>query len=111
MIGLTVGCLLANLLHGAVLLDIIFGSLATFLAALMTYKTRKNIYIAAVWPAVFNGLIVGLLLKFAYHLETPLYLLMLSVAAGELAICYILGIPLAKALDKTNILKSEKNDK
>ena len=104
--GLTVGCLLANALHGAVILDVIFDSLATLLAALMTYLTRKNIFVAAVWPAVFNGLIIGPLLKYAYHLDAPLYILMLSVAGGELVICYLLGIPLAKGLQKTKAFKS-----
>ena len=106
--GLTVGCLLANLLHGAVVLDIIFGSLATLLAACCTWFTRKNIFVAAVWPAVFNGIIVGLLLKFAYQVDAPMYVLMLSVAGGEAVICYALGIPLIKGLEKTKILQNSK---
>ena len=106
--GLTIGCILANLMHGAILTDIIFGSLATFLAALMTYLTRKKIFVAAIWPAVFNGVIIGLLLKYAYHLDTPLYVLMLTVAAGEAVICYVLGIPLVKGLERTGIFKDVK---
>lgn len=107
--GLTIGCLLANFLHGAIILDVVFGSLATLLAALMTYLTRKNLLIAAAWPAVFNGLIIGLLLKYAYHMESPLYILMLSVAAGEAVICYLLGIQLVKGLQKTKIFDTQKN--
>ena len=106
--GLTIGCVLANILHGAALLDVIFGSLATLLAAAATYLTRKNIWVAAVWPAVFNGLIVGLLLKYVYQMEMSLPLLMLSVAAGELVICYVLGIPLVKLLEKTSLFRKEK---
>lgn len=103
--GLTIGCLIANMMHGAIVLDIVFGSLATFLAALMTYLTRKNLFIAAIWPAVFNGIIIGPLLKYAYHLDAPLGILILSVAAGEAVICYLLGIPLTKGLERTHIFK------
>ncbi len=106
--GLTVGCVLANVLHGAVVLDVVFGSLATLLAAIATWTTRKNLFVAAVWPAIFNGLIVGLLLRYAYQMDAPLYVLMLSVAGGEAVICYALGIPLAKGLDKTGILENGK---
>ena len=106
--GLAIGCVLANVMHGAIILDIVFGSLATLLAAVMTFLTRKNIFVAAIWPAVFNGLIIGPLLKYAYHLDASLIVLILSVAAGEAVICYLLGIPLVKGLARTNIFKHGK---
>ena len=108
MPGRAIGCVLANVMHGAIILDIVFGSLATLLAAVMTYLTRKNIFVAAIWPAVFNGLIIGPLLKYAYHLDASLIVLILSVAAGEAVICYLLGIPLVKGLARTNIFKHVK---
>lgn len=100
--GLTVGCLIANIMHGAVLLDVIFGTLATLIAAIAVYYLRKNLFIAALMPALSNGMIIGLLLTYAYA-SMPLYLSIPSVAAGELIICYALGIPLIKGLKKTKL--------
>lgn len=80
--GLFVGCLIANLYTG-VITDILFGSLATLLAALGTYLLRKKPLLAAACPVVSNGLIVGLVLSFTQRL--PLALTMLQVAAGEVA--------------------------
>ena len=80
--GLFVGCLIANLYTG-VITDILFGSLATLLAALGTYLLRKKPLLAAACPVVSNGLIVGLVLAFTQGL--PLALTMLQVAAGEVA--------------------------
>jgi uncharacterized membrane protein len=97
--GLTVGCLISNLLGGALPPDVIFGTLATLLAAFATAKLRKNIWLAAFMPVVFNGVIVGLVLTYAYQIPA-LLLNMLTVALGEAAVLYILGIPLAKVLQK-----------
>lgn len=100
--GLTVGCLIANLMHGAVALDVIFGTLATLLAALAVYFLRDRLYLAAAMPALFNGAIIGPLLTYAY-MSLPVYLSVPAVAAGELVICYALGLPLIKGLKKTKI--------
>lgn len=101
--GLAVGCVLANLMHGAEMLDVVFGSLATLLAACGTYFFRKNIWIAALMPAVSNGVIVGLLLYFVYAVPMPLYVCMLSVAAGEAIICCLVGVPMVRGLRKTKL--------
>ena len=79
--GLFVGCLIANLYTG-MLTDIIFGSLATLIAAIGTYLLRKKPLLAAACPVVSNGLIVGLTLSLSFHL--PLLLTMLEVAIGEI---------------------------
>ena len=75
------GCLIANLYTG-MLTDIIFGSLATLIAAIGTYLLRKKPLLAAACPVVSNGLIVGLTLALSFHL--PLLLTMLEVAIGEI---------------------------
>ncbi len=100
--GLAMGCVIANFLQGAPLPDVIFGSLATLIAALLTRRLRKKIYLAALMPALSNGLIVGALLTYVYH-ALPLWLSVPSVAAGELVICYALGIPMLRALDTTKL--------
>ena len=79
--GLFVGCLIANLYTG-MLTDIIFGSLATLLAAVGTYLLRKKPLLAAACPVVSNGVIVGLVLSVSFNL--PVLLTMAEVAIGEI---------------------------
>ena len=105
--ALGVGCFLANLLAGAVWYDVVFGALATLAAAFLTRKLRKNIYLAALMPTIFNGLIVGPIVYFEFihapgtAVNTVLLLAnMGSVALGEVVVCYVLGIPLILALKK-----------
>lgn len=98
--ALFVGCLLANLLGGCALPDIVFGSLATLLAAVSTRMLRKNKWLAALPPVVFNGLIVGALVHALYTPEIPLPLCMLYVAAGEAIACYAVGMLMLKGMER-----------
>ena len=67
--GLFIGCIIANLLGGSIILDVVFGSLATLLAAIFTYLLRKqNRFLASLPPIVFNALIVPYVLKYGYGL-------------------------------------------
>ena len=97
--GLTIGCLLANLISPVGVADIVFGTLATLVAACGTRFFRKNIVLAAACPVVSNGIIVGAMLSWFYGL--PLWLTMLQVAAGEL-VSVILGVLLLKPMKKVN---------
>ena len=91
--GLTVGCLLSNLLCGAGILDIIFGSLATLLSALCTYFLRKSPpYLAAAPTVLLNALIVGFVLSLSSGLPFPISALL--IAAGQLLSIYAIGLPL-----------------
>ena len=101
--GLFVGCIVANLLTGAALWDIVFGSLATLIGAAGTYLLRKNRYIAILSPIFSNTLISPFVLKFAYGVEDGYSFLFLTIFLGELISCGILGIMLSKALDKTKL--------
>ena len=107
--GLSVGCAISNLASPMLALDLPLGTLATFLAALFTYLLRKKPVIALLMPAVFNGLIVGSIITFFYSdiAAKPLILIgnMLTVAAGEIIVCYALGLPLVKYLKKNNMFK------
>ncbi len=96
--GLAIGCLISNLVGSATVWDVVFGTLATLLAAGLTYRLRKNSWLAAVPPVVFNGIVVGLVLHFT--LGFPLWETMLTVALGEAVVVYVLGIPLVKALER-----------
>lgn len=96
--GLFVGCLIANVLGSATIWDMVFGSLATLIAALITRQLRHKPALAALAPVVMNGLVVGLVLHFTLNL--PLLATMLWVALGEAVACYALGLPLLWALKK-----------
>ena len=90
--GLFVGCLAANLLGGATALDVVFGSLATLAAAILTRRFRERPLVAALPPVAGNAVVVGAVLTYAYNL--PFWLTVLEVGAGQLGACYALGLPL-----------------
>lgn len=98
--GVTVGCLLANLLTGGVVLDIIFGTLASFIGAFGGYLLRKNRLLALLCPILSNTLIVPFVLKFAYGAPDAIWFLFGSVAGGEVISCGILGFLLGHVLDR-----------
>ena len=89
--GLFVGCAIANLLSAAGIFDVVFGSLATLLAAICTYKLRDKFWLSALMPVLFNGVIVGAVVHFCYAPAIALPLCMLSVAAGEAVACLVVG--------------------
>lgn len=105
--GLFIGCLLSNILTGCALPDIIFGSLATLLGALGTYALRKWKWCAPVCPILANTVIVPLILVYGYGLMIEgmslaqcLGFYCLTVGAGEVISCGILGMILLTALQK-----------
>ena len=98
--GAAVGCLLANLLTGCAVLDIVFGTLATLIGAVGSYLLRKNKWLVPLPPIIANTLIVPWVLQTAYGVEDAYWYLMLTVGAGEVISCYIFGMILLFALDK-----------
>lgn len=98
--GLFVGCLLANIIGGAIIWDVIFGSLATLIGAAVGYALRRNRWLVPVPAVIANGIIVPLVLRYGYEMDIPLPLLVLYVIAGEVIGCYILGELLAGVLLK-----------
>lgn len=103
--GLFLGCIIGNIFGGAVLPDVIFGSIATLIGAVGTYILRKKdapIYIATIPPIISNAIIVPFVLKYAYGSPMPIPLMMLTVGIGEVISCGVLGTILGKAL-KTRI--------
>lgn len=125
--GLTLGCALANLIALAVngtgalgMLDVVFGSLATFLGALWCWKMRERPRLALLGPVIANALIVpaylplllqgmgfytipftGIALDGAY---VPMYLFgLVATGIGEALVMYVLGMPLLAALKRSGI--------
>lgn len=97
--GLVLGCLLANILTGCALPDIIFGTLATLIGAVLTYRLRGNKWLAPLPPIAANTVIVPFILFYAYGFR-PLWFSFLTVGAGELISCGILGMLLLNILMK-----------
>ena len=99
--GLFVGCILANLLTGCALWDIVFGSIATLMGAVITYLLRdKNKFLAPVAPILSNTIIVPFVLKYVYGMSGGLPYFFLTVFIGEVLSCGVLGMILLYSLEK-----------
>lgn len=99
--GLFVGCIISNFLGGAILMDVIFGSIATLIGAVFTYKLRNSSkWLAPVPPIVANALIVPFTLYYGYGVNLPIPFMMLTVGIGEVISCGMLGMILYGALSK-----------
>ena len=111
--GLTLGCFIANLLGPNGTMDVIFGTLATFIsvgAISLTAKYIKNkasLFIASLWSTIFNGLIIGWMLNIT--VGAPLWITIGEVALGEFVVITIVGIPVFKMIQNryTKLLKTE----
>lgn len=99
--GLYIGCIIGNIIGGAILPDIIFGSIATLIGAVFTYLLRKKSKFLAPVPAIIsNTIIVPFVLYYAYGINLPIPLLMLGLLIGELISCGLLGMILLTSLEK-----------
>lgn len=112
--GLTAGCLIANILSFNPV-DMLFGTLATLIAALFARRMRNVHFHGIAWlvplPAVLiNMLVVGLELAIYCPLEGKSFLLgfliqALAVGAGQIVACYVLGTPLYVLINRTPLKK------
>ena len=115
--GIFIGCLLANLYTGSVL-DIVFGSLATLLAGLLTARfgkkgdTVKNRLLGCLMPVLFNAVIVGAVLTWGYRFQefpdNPLASYgfnALTVGVGEAGVLYLIGYMLLRLLPRSKSVR------
>lgn len=98
--GLFVGCILSNLLTAAAPLDILFGSIATLIGAIFTYKFRKWKYITPLPPIIANTCIVPFVLAYVYQFEGAIWYFAITVGIGEILSCGVLGLLLLSVLQK-----------
>ena len=106
--GLFAGCILSNIISPYGLPDLIFGSLATLAAGLLTARCH-NKWLAPLPPVICNGLIVGALLAWSETGFTAAFpgafaFNAVSVGGAELLVCYVLGIPLLEVLTASRIM-------
>ena len=101
--GLTVGCLLGNVLSGCAVLDVIFGSLATLLGAIGSFALKKRKIWAIAAPILSNTVIIPFVLKFEYGLNQGLLVLAFGVFAGEFITAGLLGQLVMKTYNKITL--------
>ncbi len=112
--GLTLGCFIANITGPYSWIDAVFGTLATFLASLCTYYTRKiklrNLPLLSLFfPVLFNAVIIGFEINLFFLPQGEEFTFMgflisaLWVGLGELVVCYLLGTPLYLAISRTRL--------
>ena len=103
--GVTIGCLLANLLTGAPLPDILFGTLASFLGVLGASFLRKKKHLVALPTILSNMIIIPFVLQYAYGVKDAFWYLMVTVGAGELISAGLLGGLLLKMLQESKLFR------
>ena len=102
--GLFIGCLIGNILGGAILPDILCGSLATLIGAVFTYLLReKSPFMAPLPPILANTVIVPFVLRYGYGVALPIPFMMLTVGIGEILSCEVLGLVLYYALKRYSV--------
>lgn len=98
--GVTLGCLLSNILMGSPLPDIVFGTIATLIGAVFSYRLRAHKYLVCLPPIAANALIIPWVLKFAYGVPDLVPVMMFTVGLGEVFAVGILGNMLLLALER-----------
>ena len=106
--GLTVGCVLANLITGCLPWDVVFGSLATLIGAVGTRMLRDKPMLAWIPPVISNMVIVPIVLMKVYGLPDAWWYLTLTVGAGEVISCGVLGLLLYRSVKNVSVLKDFK---
>ena len=107
-IGLTLGCLIANLFSPTATLDVIFGTIATALACLCIMFS-KHLIVAITFPVIFNAFIVAWELTF---FGEPYWLSVATVGAGELAVmivAYIIFTSIRQSKSFLRAIKANQN--
>ncbi|APF28155.1 transporter [Clostridium sporogenes] len=107
--GVFLGCIISNLIGGNGIIDVVFGSLATLIAAILTYYIGKSNlkfkkYLAPLPPIIINAVVIGFILN--YTLKLPLLLSIIWVGLGEAISCYVLGLILISIIEKNKKLMS-----
>lgn len=98
--GVFIGCLISNLLGGAVPMDVVFGSVATLIGAIGSRAVRGNRWLVSLPPILANMLIIPWVLRFAYGSEDLVWYMMVTVGAGEVLAIGVLGQGLITVLAK-----------
>jgi len=111
--GLTAGCLIANILGGAPVPDIVFGTLATFLGAFASRKLYLRYFsigsmairiIACIPTIASNTVILPLVFRYAYGLKEGLFIMTGSILLGEVISVGVIGNIVISILQKRHTI-------
>lgn len=112
-VGLTLGCLIANLFSTVSALDIVIGTAGTLLGCLLTVRIRRP-WLVPVPTILSNACLVGAMLAWVYMPDALVQGFFINagyVALGEAVVLYALGVPLFLYMRRTNLIaKLEKQD-
>lgn len=97
--GITIGCLISNIVTGCAFPDIAFGTLASLIGAVGTFLLRRGKWFAPIPPIAANTVIVPFVLLYAYGIE-PLWFSFVTVGIGEIISCGVLGMLLLNVLSR-----------
>ena len=104
IVGLTLGCALANFITGCAVWDIVFGSVATLIGAVGAYLLKrlpeKYEFVATIPTVLANAIIVPFVLRWAYGIEDGYWFLFATVGISEVLSAGVLGTFLYKNLKK-----------
>ncbi len=106
--GLAIGCVLANLLTGCAVWDVVFGSVATLIGAVGTRLLKNKPLLAWIPPVLSNMAIIPIILIKVYAVPDAWWFLVLTVGAGEVLSCGVLGLLLWRSLKSIPALKEMK---
>ena len=106
--GLTIGCVLANLLTGCAVWDVVFGSLATLIGAVGTRLLKNKPLLAWIPPVLSNMAIIPIILIKVYGVPDAWWFLLLTIGAGEIISCGVLGLLLHRALSRVPQIRDMK---
>ena len=106
--GLTIGCVLANLLTGCAAWDVVFGSVATLIGAVGTRLLKSKPLLAWIPPVLSNMAIIPIILIKVYAVPDAWWFLVLTVGAGEVLSCGVLGLLLWRSMKSIPMLKNMK---
>lgn len=98
--GLFIGCMISNALGGSVILDVIFGSLATLIGAVGSYLFRKTRWAVCLPPIIANTLVIPWVLRYAYGTEEMIPYLMFTIGISEVLAIGVLGNLLMLSLER-----------
>lgn len=109
VISLSIGCLISNIFSPYGIVDVIFGTTATLISVVCVAFSKK-MYLTIFYPVIFNAIIIGL--EISYLSEIPMWLPMLTVGAGELAVMvvgYLLFLRLRSNQPFMQLIKANQN--
>lgn len=121
--GVTLGCLISNILSPYGIIDMVLGTLATFIAALLTYyigksKLKFKKLLAPLPPVIVNAVVVGFLINLTLLKgksgsitsislnKEALLSTMFMVGLGEFIVCYFVGLPLVWGIEKNKRIQA-----